>query len=80
MNLRIRGKYDAKICLGNSFTHLHDEQDRCKTLAQFYAALRHNGILILDQRNYDESSPRRASYRAMQSGKYPYRMYCFAKD
>ena len=24
----IDGKYDAIICLGNSFTHLHDEQDR----------------------------------------------------
>ena len=39
---------------GNSFTHLHDEQDRRKALAEFYAALRYDGILILDQRNYDE--------------------------
>ena len=53
LNRGIHGKYDAIICLGNSFTHLHDEQDRRKALAEFYAALRHDGILILDQRNYD---------------------------
>jgi SAM-dependent methyltransferase len=54
LNRSIHGKYDAIICLGNSFTHLHNEQDRRKALAEFYAALRYDGILILDQRNYDE--------------------------
>lgn len=54
LNQFIRGEYDAIICLGNSFTHLHSERDRRKALAEFYAALRHDGILILDQRNYDE--------------------------
>jgi SAM-dependent methyltransferase len=50
----VREKYDAIICLGNSFTHLHDEHDRYRALAEFYGALRDDGILILDQRNYDE--------------------------
>ncbi len=54
LNRSIHGKYDAIVCLGNSFTHLHDEHDRRKALAEFYAALRHDGILILDHRNYDE--------------------------
>jgi len=49
----IYDRYDAIICLGNSFTHLHDDNDRRKALAEFYSALRTNGILILDQRNYD---------------------------
>lgn len=49
----LHDKYDAIICLGNSFNHLFDENDRRKTLAEFYAALRHDGILILDHRNYD---------------------------
>lgn len=53
LNRNIHGKYDAIICLGNSFTHLHGEFDRRRALAEFYAALRHDGILILDQRNYD---------------------------
>src|SRR3546814_6497430 len=53
LNRDIQGKYDAIICLGNSFTHLFDESDRRRALAEFYAALKHDGILIIDQRNYD---------------------------
>jgi SAM-dependent methyltransferase len=53
LNRDIIGKFDAVVCLGNSFTHLHDERDRRKSLAEFYAALRHDGCLMLDQRNYD---------------------------
>lgn len=53
LNRDVNGKYDAIICLGNSFTHLHEEKDRRRALAEFYAALKHDGILILDQRNYD---------------------------
>ncbi len=53
LNRSVHGKFDAVICLGNSFTHLFSERDRRKALAEFYAALRHDGILILDQRNYD---------------------------
>ncbi|MDT0618828.1 class I SAM-dependent methyltransferase [Salinisphaera sp. P385] len=49
----IVGRYDAIICLGNSFTHLFDENQRHRVLAEFYSVLAHDGILILDQRNYD---------------------------
>jgi len=53
LNKDVHGKFDAIICLGNSFTHLFEEKDRRRALAEFYAALKHDGILILDQRNYD---------------------------
>lgn len=53
LNRDVHDLYDAVICLGNSFTHLFKEKDRRKALAEFYATLRHDGILILDQRNYD---------------------------
>ena len=49
----VHEKYDAIICLGNSFTHLFSERDRRRVLAEFYAVLRHDGFLLLDQRNYD---------------------------
>jgi sarcosine/dimethylglycine N-methyltransferase len=49
----IKERFDAIVCLGNSFTHLFSERDRRKALAEFYAVLKHDGILILDQRNYD---------------------------
>jgi SAM-dependent methyltransferase len=53
LNRDVHHKFDAIICLGNSFTHLFDDGDRRRALAEFYAALKHDGILILDQRNYD---------------------------
>jgi glycine/sarcosine N-methyltransferase len=53
LNRDVHEKFDAIICLGNSFTHLFEEQDRRKALAEFYAALRVDGVLVLDQRNYD---------------------------
>lgn len=54
LNRDVHGKFDAIVCLGNSFTHLHDEAGRRRALAEFYAALKHDGVLILDQRNYDK--------------------------
>jgi SAM-dependent methyltransferase len=53
LNRDVHGEFDAIICLGNSFTHLFEERDRRKALAEFYAMLAHDGALILDQRNYD---------------------------
>jgi glycine/sarcosine N-methyltransferase len=53
LNRDVHSRYDAITCLGNSFTHLFTENDRRKALAEFYSALRHDGVLILDQRNYD---------------------------
>lgn len=53
LNRDIQEPFDAVVCLGNSFTHLFKERDRRKALAEFYAVLKHDGILILDQRNYD---------------------------
>lgn len=50
----VAGSYDALVCLGNSFTHLHTEPDRRKALAEFYTALGGDGVLILDHRNYDK--------------------------
>ncbi|EIJ33791.1 class I SAM-dependent methyltransferase [Thiothrix nivea] len=53
LNRTVHEQFDAVICLGNSFTHLFAEHDRRKALAEYYATLNHDGILILDQRNYD---------------------------
>jgi glycine/sarcosine N-methyltransferase len=54
LNKSVHERFDAVICLGNSFTHLFSEKDRRKALAEFYSVLRFDGVLILDHRNYDE--------------------------
>ncbi len=53
LNRTIHEQFDAVICLGNSFTHIFNEHDRRKALAEYYATLEHDGLLVLDQRNYD---------------------------
>ncbi len=53
LNRDIHESFDAVICLGNSFTHLFEERNRRKALAEFYTVCDHDGFLILDQRNYD---------------------------
>ncbi len=44
--------FDALLCLGNTLTYLFTKVDQMKTLKNFYNILRKNGILIIDERNY----------------------------
>ena len=72
LNRDVHDLYDAVICLGNSFTHLHNDRDRRKTLAEYYATLRHDGMLILDQRNYDVLLDNKSTKPDKPSRKYYY--------
>lgn len=53
LNRDVTDRFDAVVCLGNSFTHLFDEPSRRKVLAEYYCVLNHDGVLVIDQRNYD---------------------------
>lgn len=46
-------KFDAIVCLGNSFTHLFDDADRRKALGEIYGLLNDGGVAVIDLRNYD---------------------------
>lgn len=50
-------KFDAAICLGNSFSHLLDktksQENHKKALKNFKNSLKKKGILIIDHRNFD---------------------------
>jgi SAM-dependent methyltransferase len=46
-------QFDAVVCLGNSFTHLFDHEDRRDALRAIHRVLRPSGMLVIDQRNYD---------------------------
>jgi SAM-dependent methyltransferase len=46
-------RYDAVICLGNSFSHLFTTDDQLKSLAAFYHCLKPFGVLVTDHFNYD---------------------------
>ncbi len=72
LNRDVHGEFDAVICLGNSFTHMFEERDRRKALAEFYTMLKHDGVLMLDQRNYDRLLDAGVTTKA---GKHTY-YYC----
>ena len=49
-------EYDAAICIGNSFSHLLDNDNQNlhkKALENFNKILKKGGILIIDHRNFD---------------------------
>lgn len=49
----VTGRFDAVLCLGNSFCHLFNEEDRRASLNSFHKILNPNGILVIDSRNYE---------------------------
>lgn len=46
-------KFDAIICLGNSFCHIFYKEKRIDFLKQVYSLLKKGGVFIVDQRNFD---------------------------
>ncbi len=68
--------FDAVLCLGNSLTYLFNKKDQLKTLKNFLYILRDNGILIIDERNYQYFLDKREEIlengEFRYSGKYVY--------
>jgi glycine/sarcosine N-methyltransferase len=46
------GIFDAVVCLGSSFCHVFDEDERLAVLRRFHSLLRPGGLLVVDQRNF----------------------------
>lgn len=47
-------RFDAVLCLGNSFVHVLEDADAEASLAAMRASLREGGVLILHNLNYDK--------------------------
>lgn len=50
---KMEGKFDAVLCLGDSFAHLLNGDLQLAVLRQFCSVLRPGGVLVIDHRNYD---------------------------
>lgn len=68
--------FDAVFCLGNSLTYLFKKKDQLKTLKNFLKIIKDNGILIIDERNYQYFLDKREEILKEQkfrySGQYVY--------
>jgi len=50
----LKDRFDAVICLGNSLPHLLSKNNLRKTMQNIYNLLNPEGILIIQNRNYDK--------------------------
>jgi len=48
------GKFDGLLCLGNSLPHVLGDKNLLKTLADFRAVLKNDGLVIIQNRNFDK--------------------------
>lgn len=63
-----QGRFDAVLCLGNSFPHVLDENAATDSLANMHDVLRDGGVLILHGLNYDKRWKDKPRWFAVNSG------------
>lgn len=62
-------KFDAVLCVGNSLPHLFLDKDLTKALRAMYDVMNNEGILILQQRNYDMLVKKQKRFMPITIGK-----------
>lgn len=69
-NLRqkIDEKFDAVLCLGNSFAHVLSDEDALTSLLNLRDCLRDGGVLILHNLNYDKRWKEKPRWFAVNAG------------
>lgn len=71
-------QFDALVCLGNSLTYLLKKEDQIKALKEMFSLIKKNGVLIIDQRNYDYFLDKR---KDILNGDFKYtRKYYYCSD
>lgn len=61
-------KFDAVLCLGNSFVHVLRDNDALDSLANMRDCLRDDGVLMLHNLNYDKRWKEKPRWFAVNSG------------
>ena len=63
-----REKFDAVLCIGNSFVHVLDDDDALASLVTMRECLRDDGVLILHNLNNDKRWKEKPRWFAVNSG------------
>jgi len=83
---KLKDRFDAVICLGNSLPHLLSKKDLKKTLQNIFKLLNPGGILVIQNRNYDKILKKKIRFMApniveTQDGRVVFfRLLDFLKD
>lgn len=67
LHTKVGKDLDALLCLGNSLPHLLTLADLETALADFAACLRHSGLLLIQNRNFDRVLAQRERWQEPQS-------------
>jgi SAM-dependent methyltransferase len=70
---------DAALCLGNSLPHLHTPDQLVQALADFAACLRPEGLLLIQNRNFDAVLARRERWMPLQAHQESGREWLFLR-
>ncbi len=86
LSARVGAGFDALLCLGNSLPHLLTFADLATALADFAACLRPEGLLLIQNRNFDAVLARRErwmdpqAHREEENERLFLRFYDFESD
>jgi glycine/sarcosine N-methyltransferase len=75
----LEGAFDALLCLGNSLPHLLTSSALTSALADFAAALRPGGLLVVQNRNFDRVWAARERFIGPQSYRGPEGEWLFVR-
>jgi len=76
---RVGRDFDALLCLGNSLPHVLTGEELEATLADFSAALRLGGLLVIQNRNFDAVMSGRARWMEPQAHREGDREWLFLR-
>ena len=76
---RVGGNWDALLCLGNSLPHLLTQRDLEAALADFAAVLRPEGLLLIQNRNFDRVLASRERWMEPQAHREDCREWLFLR-
>jgi len=68
LHQKLNQKFDAVLCLGNSFVHVLSDADALASLLNLHDCLREGGVLILHNLNYDKRWKEKPRWFAVNSG------------
>jgi glycine/sarcosine N-methyltransferase len=72
-----KDSFDSLVCLGNSLPHILDESTLANTLADFNTIIRPDGMLIIQNRNFDKVLAERSRWMTPQTHRDNERTWVF---
>ena len=74
-----RGSFDSLLCLGNSLPHVPDQKELAIALLDFASVLKPGGLLLVQNRNFDQVLKQQARWMEPQGARESEREWLFLR-